>query len=136
MKWIVNNYGKILWTGFVWFGTGTSGQLVQMKLHVPSNVVNFMAACVDTYVWRRKQRDGISYDVAFIYFHLLGCWSKANYLITQIKICRSFNVKNNIEGQFLNRIICLHKIVEFWRTQYQLPTFMVWSDCSKLRGCY
>jgi len=41
-------------------------------------------------------------------------------------MCRSFNTKDNIEGQFLNRIIWLHKSVEFWRTQ--LPTFMAWSE--------
>jgi len=37
-------------------------------------------------------------------------------------------MKNNIEGQFLNRIICLQQSVEFWRTQYQLPTFIAWNE--------
>jgi hypothetical protein len=42
------------------------------ELHVPWNVVHFMALCVAAYVWRSKQRDGISY-ITFIHFHLLGC---------------------------------------------------------------
>jgi hypothetical protein len=50
-----------------------------------------LAACVAAYIWRRKQSVGICYHFTFILFHLLGCLSKANYLITQIKMCRSFN---------------------------------------------